>query len=156
MFGGNSNWRGPVWMPVNFLLYLSLLRLGAYYGDTFKIECPTGSGNQMTLFEVAQQLAERLIGTFVRDGSGAQTGVRWNGEIPNRPALERQRPLLRVLPRRQRCRQSAPATRLDGRAALRGSFRPTDTLPPKCSAGGISSDERSRWRRTRELQTSDN
>jgi len=70
MFGGNSNWRGPVWMPVNFLLYLSLLRLGAYYGDTFKVECPTGSGNQMTLFEVAQQLAERLIGTFVRDGSG--------------------------------------------------------------------------------------
>jgi hypothetical protein len=70
MFGGNSNWRGPVWMPVNFLLYLSLLRLGAYYGDSFKVECPTGSGNQMTLFEVAQQLAERLIGTFVRDGSG--------------------------------------------------------------------------------------
>jgi hypothetical protein len=70
MFGGNSNWRGPVWMPVNFLLYLSLLRLGAYYGDSFKVECPTGSGNQMTLFEVAQQLAERLIGTFVRDRSG--------------------------------------------------------------------------------------
>jgi hypothetical protein len=70
MFGGNSNWRGPVWMPVNFLLYLSLLRLGAYYGDSFKVECPTGSGNQMTLFEVAQQLAERLIGTFVREGSG--------------------------------------------------------------------------------------
>jgi hypothetical protein len=57
-------------MPVNFLLYLSLLRLGAYYGDSFKVECPTGSGNQMTLFEVAQQLAERLIGTFVRDASG--------------------------------------------------------------------------------------
>ena len=48
MFGGNSNWRGPVWMPVNFLLYLSLMRLGAYYGDSFKVECPTGSGKQMT------------------------------------------------------------------------------------------------------------
>ncbi len=54
MFGGNSNWRGPVWMPVNFLLYTSLMRLGAYYGDTFKIECPTGSGNLMTLFEVGK------------------------------------------------------------------------------------------------------
>jgi Mannosylglycerate hydrolase MGH1-like glycoside hydrolase domain len=70
MFGGNSNWRGPVWMPVNFLLYISLMRLGAYYGDTFKVECPTGSGKQMTLFEVGQELAERLIGTFTRDSSG--------------------------------------------------------------------------------------
>ena len=70
MFGGNSNWRGPVWMPVNFLLYIALLRLSAYYGDTFKVECPTGSGKHLTLFEVAHELAERLIGTFVRDGSG--------------------------------------------------------------------------------------
>ena len=70
MFGGNSNWRGPVWMPVNMLLYTSLMRLGAYYGDTFKIECPTGSGNSMNLFEVAKMLGERLIGTFVKDSSG--------------------------------------------------------------------------------------
>ena len=70
MFGGNSNWRGPVWMPVNLLLYTSLMRLGAYYGDTFKIECPTGSGNLMTLFEVAKELGERLIGTFVKDSTG--------------------------------------------------------------------------------------
>jgi hypothetical protein len=70
MFGGNSNWRGPVWMPVNFLLYVSLMRLGAYYGDTFKVECPTGSGNLMNLFEVAKVLGERLIGTFVKDSSG--------------------------------------------------------------------------------------
>jgi hypothetical protein len=70
MFGGNSNWRGPVWMPVNFLLYVSLLRLGAYYGDTFKIECPTGSGKLMNLFEVGMMLGERLIGTFVKDSSG--------------------------------------------------------------------------------------
>ncbi len=91
MFGGNSNWRGPVWMPVNFLLYLSLLRLGAYYGDTFKVECPTGSGKHMTLFEVAQELAERLIGTFVRDSSGRrpvfggtekfQTDPHWRDNI---------------------------------------------------------------------------
>jgi hypothetical protein len=70
MFGGNSNWRGPVWMPVNFLLYTSLMRLGAYYGDSFKVECPTGSGNEMTLFEVAKVLGERLITMFTRDGSG--------------------------------------------------------------------------------------
>ena len=91
MFGGNSNWRGPVWMPVNFLLYLSLLRLGAYYGDSFKVECPTGSGKHLTLFEVAQELAERLIGTFVRDGSGRrpvfggtekfQTDPHWRDNI---------------------------------------------------------------------------
>ncbi len=70
MFGGNSNWRGPVWMPVNFLLWTALLRLHAYYGDNFTIECPTGSGQQRTLLEVAQELAERLISIFVRGSDG--------------------------------------------------------------------------------------
>jgi hypothetical protein len=70
MFGGNSNWRGPVWMPVNFLLYMSLARLAAYYGDTFTVECPTGSGNQVPLYDVAHDLAGRLIGTFVRGEDG--------------------------------------------------------------------------------------
>src|SRR5215468_8798931 len=70
MFGGNSNWRGPVWMPANLLLLSALLRLGAYYGDSYKIECPTGSGNQLTLFEVAMELSERLIRIFLRDGVG--------------------------------------------------------------------------------------
>ncbi len=70
MFGGNSNWRGPVWMPVNMLLYSALLRMAAYYGDSFKVECPTGSGNEMTLFEVAHELAERLIATFQRNSEG--------------------------------------------------------------------------------------
>jgi hypothetical protein len=70
MFGGNSNWRGPVWMPVNLLLLSSLLRIGAYYGDSFKIECPTGSGNQLSLFEVAMELSERLIRIFLQDGVG--------------------------------------------------------------------------------------
>jgi hypothetical protein len=70
MFGGNSNWRGPVWMPVNLLLYLSLLRMGGYYGDTFKVECPTGSGNELNLLQVAHDLADRLIGTFTRDAAG--------------------------------------------------------------------------------------
>jgi len=70
MFGGNSNWRGPVWMPVNFLLWTALLRLYAYYGDDFTVECPSGSGRQCTLLEVAQELAERLVHLFVRDDDG--------------------------------------------------------------------------------------
>jgi hypothetical protein len=70
MFGGNSNWRGPVWMPVNLLLNVALLRLAAFYGAEFKVECPTGSGRYLTLFEVAHDLAERLITTFTRDGEG--------------------------------------------------------------------------------------
>jgi hypothetical protein len=70
MFGGNSNWRGPIWMPVNALLIRSLLSFYAYYGDNFKIECPTGSGNQMNLFEVAREIAHRLVRIFLRDESG--------------------------------------------------------------------------------------
>jgi hypothetical protein len=70
MFGGNSNWRGPVWMPVNALIVRALLTQYSFYGDEFKVECPTGSGTKMTLFEVAQELARRLAGTFLRDGQG--------------------------------------------------------------------------------------
>ncbi len=70
MFGGNSNWRGPVWFPINMLLVRALLQHYRYYGDDFKIECPTGSGTMMTLAEVAQELARRLVGTFLRDGDG--------------------------------------------------------------------------------------
>ena len=70
MFGGNSNWRGPVWMPVNALLIRALLQYYLYYGDNFRIECPTGSGILMNLFEVAHEIADRLIGIFLRDGSG--------------------------------------------------------------------------------------
>jgi hypothetical protein len=67
MFGGNSNWRGPVWMPVNFLLVSAIARLYGYYGDDFKVECPTGSGQYMTLFEVAGELGERLTSIFIRN-----------------------------------------------------------------------------------------
>ena len=70
MFGGNSNWRGPIWMPVNALLIRALLSFYGYYGDSFKIECPTGSGRQMNLFEVAREIANRLTRIFVRDSSG--------------------------------------------------------------------------------------
>jgi hypothetical protein len=70
MFGGNSNWRGPVWFPINTLLVRALLQLYLYYGDDFTVECPTGSGRQMTLFDVARELAGRLAGTFLRDEQG--------------------------------------------------------------------------------------
>ena len=70
VFGGNSNWRGPIWMPINVLLIRALLQYYLYYGDSFRIECPTGSGKLMTLFEVAQEITRRLIGIFARDGSG--------------------------------------------------------------------------------------
>ena len=70
MFGGNSNWRGPIWMPVNTLLIRALMSFYLYYGDSFKIECPTGSGNQMNLFEVAREISQRLTRIFTRDESG--------------------------------------------------------------------------------------
>jgi len=70
MFGGNSNWRGPVWMPVNALLLRALLSFYLYYGDNFRIECPTGSGNLMNLFEVAREISHRLVRIFMRDESG--------------------------------------------------------------------------------------
>ena len=70
MFGGNSNWRGPIWMPVNAMIIRALLSYYLYYGDNFKIECPTGSGRMMNLFEVSKEIANRLTGIFVRDGKG--------------------------------------------------------------------------------------
>jgi hypothetical protein len=70
MFGGNSNWRGPVWMPVNTLIVRALLNLYQFYGDEFKVQCPTGSGRYMTLFEVAHEITRRLAGTFLRDANG--------------------------------------------------------------------------------------
>jgi len=70
MFGGNSNWRGPVWMPVNVMLIRALMNYYLYYGDNFLVECPTGSGNKMNLFEVSQELARRLTSIFLRGPDG--------------------------------------------------------------------------------------
>jgi hypothetical protein len=70
MFGGNSNWRGPIWMPVNALLIRSLLNLYQFYGDEFTVECPTGSGNRMNLFEVAKEISRRLSSMFLQDKNG--------------------------------------------------------------------------------------
>jgi Mannosylglycerate hydrolase MGH1-like glycoside hydrolase domain len=70
MFGGNSNWRGPVWMPINIMLIRALLNLHVYFGDGFTVECPTGSGRQRNLYEVAQDISDRILATFLRDADG--------------------------------------------------------------------------------------
>jgi hypothetical protein len=70
LFGGNSNWRGPVWFPVNFLLIEALQKLHHYYGDGYRVECPTGSGQYLTLWEVAQEISRRLTRIFLRDHNG--------------------------------------------------------------------------------------
>jgi hypothetical protein len=70
LFGGNSNWRGPIWMPVNFLLIESLRRFYRYYGDDFQVECPTGSGTLMNLSQVADEIASRLGRIFLPDADG--------------------------------------------------------------------------------------
>ena len=80
MFGGNSNWRGPVWMPINLLLVRAIFNLYAYYGDEFKIECPTGSGNMMTLYEVGKDLARRMVSPFERNAQG-QRPVFGNSDL---------------------------------------------------------------------------
>jgi hypothetical protein len=72
LFGGNSNWRGPIWFPVNYLLIESLQKFHYYLGDDFKVEFPTGSGVEMTLWDVADEISRRLSGIFLRDEHGAR------------------------------------------------------------------------------------
>jgi hypothetical protein len=86
MFGGNSNWRGPVWLPMNALMVRALLNLHAFFGDAFTIECPTGSGRQCTLYEVAHEINTRLLSTFLRSPDGQRPihgGQRIFQEDPN-------------------------------------------------------------------------
>jgi hypothetical protein len=92
LFGGNSNWRGPVWMPVNFLMIEALQKFHHFFGDEFKVECPTGSGQMKTLWEVALDLSNRLIAIFLKDSEGRrpvfgreekfQKDPHWNNYIP--------------------------------------------------------------------------
>jgi hypothetical protein len=72
LFGGNSNWRGPIWFPINYLLIEALERYHHFYGDHFKIECPTGSGKRITLHEVAQELERRLVSIFLPNSNGSR------------------------------------------------------------------------------------
>jgi hypothetical protein len=92
LFGGNSNWRGPIWMPVNFLLIQALREYHRYYGNTFQVECPTGSGKMMTLEQVAKEIARRVAQIFLLDGKGRravfgecelfQNDPNWRDHIP--------------------------------------------------------------------------
>jgi hypothetical protein len=70
MFGGNSNWRGPIWMPVNALIVRALLQYYAYYGNGLTVECPTGSGHQMTLYQIAEEISRRMSSIFLKDRDG--------------------------------------------------------------------------------------
>jgi hypothetical protein len=78
MFGGNSNWRGPIWMPMNFLLIESLQKFAHFYGDSFKVEFPTRSGNWLNLWQVSLELENRLVGLFRRNSDGRRP---FNGEV---------------------------------------------------------------------------
>jgi hypothetical protein len=92
LFGGNSNWRGPVWFPVNFLLVESLQKFHHYLGDSFTVECPTGSGHMLTLWQVADELSKRLTSIFLTDARGRrpvfgdqamfQTDPHWRELVP--------------------------------------------------------------------------
>jgi len=81
LFGGNSNWRGPIWMPVNYLLIESLQKFHHYYGDDFKIECPTGSGNFMTINNVADELARRLSKLFLKGDDGQRPVLKYHSKL---------------------------------------------------------------------------
>jgi hypothetical protein len=70
MFGGNSNWRGPIWLPVNALVIRALIQYYSYFGDSFTVECPTGSGRQMNLYQVAEEIGRRLTNMFLKDSAG--------------------------------------------------------------------------------------
>lgn len=85
MFGGNSNWRGPVWMPINILIIRALLNLYQFYGDAFKVECPTDSGQYLNLFEVAKDIAQRLTSTFLRDTHGQRPLYGRTSKFQNDP-----------------------------------------------------------------------
>ncbi|NOT49216.1 MAG: glucosidase [Acidobacteria bacterium] len=85
LFGGNSNWRGPVWFPVNYLLIESLQRFHHYFGDDLKVECPTGSGNMMNLWDVSQELSRRLTHIFVRNGDGERAVFGQSDKLQNDP-----------------------------------------------------------------------
>jgi hypothetical protein len=85
VFGGNSNWRGPIWMPVNTLIVRGLLNLYAFYGDDFKVECPKGSGNRMTLYEVSREISRRLEDIFKKNDRGVRPVYGGTSKFQNDP-----------------------------------------------------------------------
>jgi hypothetical protein len=92
LFGGNSNWRGPIWMPINFLLVEAIQKFHHYYGDDFLVECPTGSGQKLTLWQIAAEISRRLESIFLRGSDGRrpvfgqidlfQSNPHWRDHVP--------------------------------------------------------------------------
>jgi len=85
LFGGNSNWRGPIWMPVNYLLIESLQKFHYYYGDDFKVECPTGSGRLLTINQIADELGRRLGRLFLKDADGQRPVLKYHSKLATDP-----------------------------------------------------------------------
>jgi len=85
MFGGNSNWRGPIWFPMNYLLVESLQKFHHYYGDDFKVECPVGSARKLTFNEVAAEISRRLSGIFLKDEHGRRAVYKHHPRMQTDP-----------------------------------------------------------------------
>jgi hypothetical protein len=85
LFGGNSNWRGPIWMPINYLIIEALQRFHYYYGNDFKVECPTGSGKFLTLYEVSEELALRLSRLFLKGPDGQRPVLKYHPKLAGDP-----------------------------------------------------------------------
>jgi hypothetical protein len=85
VFGGNSNWRGPIWMPLNYLLVESLQKFHHYYGDDFRVECPTGSGRFLSLLEIADELSARLTRLFLKGEDGRRPCVGPHSKLADDP-----------------------------------------------------------------------
>ena len=113
LFGGNSNWRGPIWFPVNYLIIESLQKFHHYYGDDFKVECPTGSRQFLTIGQVAEELSRRLTRIFLRDESGRRPVLAYHDKLHSDPHFRDYCPVPRVFPRRHgpgcRARRTRPA-----------------------------------------------
>ena len=147
MFGGNSNWRGPIWMPVNALIIRALLQYYTYYGNDFTIECPTGSGRQMNLYQVAEEIARRLASIFLRDDEGRRPVYGGTRKFQEDPHWRDLPPVLRVLPRRQRRRpRRQPPDRLD-RASSPGPCTCSRPARPSRSSSSARPPRSRKWRR---------
>ena len=126
MFGGNSNWRGPIWMPVNYLAIRQFVVYQRFFGDGFTLEYPTGSGEEHTFGEIAQDLADRIVAIWLRGPDGRRPVYGETGRLQDGSGVEGQPDLQRVLPRRQRRRP-----RCDAPDGLDGARRRPDPRPAR-------------------------